>query len=88
MEGGAWVNPRSILQFGNGGYVTGPTLGLLGENAANRPEVVAGEPQIRRILREEMGLGGTATPRTWYGNATIIQQPGATLEDLFQELGN
>lgn len=38
-----------------GGYVTGPTVAMIGER---RPEIVAAEPVLRRIVRDELGNAG------------------------------
>jgi hypothetical protein len=48
------------LPFANGGLVTGPTLGLIGEGAGtsmSNPEVVAPLDKLRSILDSSMGGG-------------------------------
>ena len=46
----------------SGGYVTSATMAVIGER---RPEIVAAEPVLRRIVREE--LGGVGTTINVYG---------------------
>lgn len=49
-----------IPAFANGGVITSPTLGLVGEypNAATNPEIIAPESKLRQIYREETSVAG------------------------------
>lgn len=59
---GASVFKRVInaAKFAEGGVVTKPTLGLVGEypGAASNPEIIAPESKLRQIFRQEQGAGG------------------------------
>lgn len=56
---------KSMTAFANGGIVSGPTVGLIGEyaGASNNPEVVAPLDRLRNLLSpvESVGLGGNVT---------------------------
>lgn len=58
--GGFGGNFFKLLGFANGGLVTGPTLGLIGEGVGtsmSNPEVVAPLDKLRSILDSSMGGG-------------------------------
>ena len=61
-----WTNSRSSINvhnFANGGYVHATPGGVLGRIAeAGSNEIVAPEPMIRKIIREEMGNNYTSQP--------------------------
>ena len=51
---------KGVLGFANGGLVTGPTLGLIGEGSGtsmSNPEVVAPLDKLKSILDSSMGGG-------------------------------
>ena len=56
---------KSMTAFANGGIVSGPTVGLIGEyaGASNNPEVVAPLDRLRNLLSpvESVGIGGNVT---------------------------
>ncbi len=56
---------KSTTKFADGGVISGPTLGLMGEyaGAANNPEVVAPLSKLRGMLAEQGGGGGNYTFR-------------------------
>jgi hypothetical protein len=59
IGGKSWsLDLPNIPTLDSGGYVTGATLAMIGER---RPEIVAAEPVLRRIVREELGGTGTIT---------------------------
>ncbi len=51
----------AISAFANGGIVSGPTLGLIGEyaGASHNPEVVAPLDKLRNMIQPAGGIGGT-----------------------------
>lgn len=51
----------AISAFANGGIVSGPTLGLIGEyaGASHNPEVVAPLDKLRNMIQPAAGVGGT-----------------------------
>src|SRR5690606_37743290 len=52
---GVAIDPGAVVPFAEGGYVRGgPVLGLLNEALAHPGEVVAPEPKLREIFREEL----------------------------------
>lgn len=59
-EGGAGQGDlvRNIGAFAKGGVITRPTVGLLGEVASARPEIVTPAGLMRDIVRQESGGGG------------------------------
>lgn len=57
-------------EFAEGGIVNRPTFALLGENAANNPEVVMNRHQMQAFMRAAPSAGGQAT-----GGVTIINVP-------------
>lgn len=57
IGGQSWTfDPPNLPTLGTGGYVTHPTLALIGERGA---EIVAPAPMLRKMLREESGGGRT-----------------------------
>ena len=44
--------------FADGGVVTRPTFGLIGEDSRTTPEIVTPEALMRKVVREEAGRGG------------------------------
>lgn len=58
------VGALSVTPFADGGIVSGPTVGLIGEyaGAANNPEVVAPLNRLRQLI-QPVGGGGTVTVR-------------------------
>lgn len=57
----AMVRTIGAMPFANGGIVSGPTIGLIGEyaGASNNPEVVAPLDKLRGMLQPAGGIGGT-----------------------------
>ena len=60
----AMVQAIGVMPFANGGIISGPTIGLMGEyaGAANNPEVVAPLNRLRQLI-QPVGGGGTVTVR-------------------------
>lgn len=58
------VTGIGLTPFANGGIISGPTIGLMGEyaGAANNPEVVAPLNRLRQLI-QPVGGGGTVTVR-------------------------
>lgn len=61
----AMVQAIGVMPFANGGIVTGPTLGLIGEypGASNNPEVVAPLNKLRDMIKPAEGIAGKVTFR-------------------------
>ena len=59
----AMVQTIGAMPFANGGIVSGPTIGLIGEyaGASNNPEVVAPLDKLRSMLQPSGGIGGRVT---------------------------
>lgn len=55
----------TLPKFANGGIISGPTVGLMGEypGAANNPEVVAPLDKLQDLIAPANNLGGTVTFR-------------------------
>lgn len=58
--GGIVAAMMSIPKFADGGIVSGPTVGLMGEypGAANNPEVIAPLNKLKSLIHPADGLGG------------------------------
>ena len=54
------LNGMAPVPFANGGIISGPTIGLIGEyaGAANNPEVVAPLNKLRTLLKPDDSAGG------------------------------
>jgi hypothetical protein len=72
--GSVSFNPPDIPHLERGGVITRPTMALLGETAAARPEIVTPERLMRSIIRDELAaLGG--------GGARVLQPIQLTVND-------
>lgn len=70
------------IAFADGGIVSGPTLGLVGEysGARNNPEVIAPLDKLKGMLQETSGGGAanvTVTGRISGNDIVLIQEKGA-----------
>ena len=56
----ATVQGIAVTPFAEGGIITGPTLGLMGEypGARNNPEIVAPLDKLRSLIEPQNGIGG------------------------------
>lgn len=59
----AMVEAIGVMPFADGGIISGPTIGLMGEyaGASNNPEVVAPLDKLRGMLQPAEGIGGKVT---------------------------
>ena len=63
--GGILAAFATLPKFANGGIISGPTVGLMGEypGASNNPEVVAPLDKLQDLIAPANNLGGTVTFR-------------------------
>lgn len=79
VAGGAAKAFKNALGFANGGVVTRPTVGLIGENPRTTPEIVTPERLMRQIVREELrGAGGG-------GPVYLVLRDGRVLAEVVTE---
>ncbi|MCM1020831.1 MAG: phage tail tape measure protein [Muribaculaceae bacterium] len=59
----AMVEAIGVMPFADGGIISGPTIGLMGEyaGASNNPEVVAPLDKLRGMLQPTEGISGKVT---------------------------
>ena len=65
-----WSPGIPHVSFAEGGVITSPTLGWVGESAGSRPEIITPERLLRRIMREEHGGGVHALTITNWEDGT------------------
>lgn len=56
----ALVKSMGVAAFANGGIVSGPTLGLMGEypGAKSNPEIIAPLDKLRSLIEPQSGMSG------------------------------
>lgn len=69
-----------VPQMARGGVVDRPTLAIIGERASARPEIVAPEPVLRNVLRDELGRAAPAA------EPAALNEAVATLRRISREL--
>lgn len=74
MVGGVLAAFASIPAFADGGVVSGPTLGLMGEysGARNNPEVIAPLDKLRGMIGDAAGGGGGGTLTTRLKGSDLV----------------
>jgi hypothetical protein len=66
-----------VKRFAQGGVVFGPTVGLIGEDSRTTPEIVTPEALMRKVVREESGMGG--------GPVYLVLKDGRVLAEVVTE---
>lgn len=66
-------NIPQIPRLASGGLITQPTIALMGETSAARPEIVSPERLMRSIVREEVKASGSDNGKTnnFYGDLSF-----------------
>lgn len=80
-NGGKNTNGREATAFANGGIISGPTLGLMGEyaGAKNNPEVVAPLSKLSDMIGASKGLSDSISKNvinTFAGNSSSVVSSG------------
>ncbi|MDH4158648.1 MAG: hypothetical protein OEV62_00140 [Actinomycetota bacterium] len=77
--GGVTIRVPQIPELADGGYISAPTLALVGEGS--QPEIVSPVSKMRDVVRSELDRAGNATPI--FIDKFVTQEPPRT---MFEEL--